>query len=100
MPSRPSQNSTELCRSAPTSVMWWTPWVWMTRMSVIYQSRLVVAALERPERDQLDLRLHDEHRADPLTNRVGKARVVRSFDDDRKRWILLHAGPARLDQDV
>jgi hypothetical protein len=27
MPSRPSQKSIDVCRSAPTSVMWWTPWL-------------------------------------------------------------------------
>src|SRR5215217_4836413 len=27
MPRTPSQKSIDVCRSAPTSVMWWTPWV-------------------------------------------------------------------------
>src|SRR3954468_8420130 len=31
MPSTPSQKSIEVCRSAPTSVMWWTPWLWSLR---------------------------------------------------------------------
>src|SRR5215216_5777071 len=32
MPSTPSQKSIEVCRSAPTSVMWWTPWLWSFRI--------------------------------------------------------------------
>src|SRR4051794_13721297 len=28
MPSRPSQKSIDVCRSAPTIVMWCTPWLW------------------------------------------------------------------------
>ena len=28
MPSTPSQKSIDVCRSAPTIVMWWTPWLW------------------------------------------------------------------------
>src|SRR5436190_479121 len=99
MPSRPSQKSIEVCLSAPTSVMWWTPWLWITRMSVIYQLRLVLAALQRSERDHLDARLHHEHVADPLTNRVRQARVI-ALDDDRQRRVLLYPGPSRLDQDV
>ncbi len=27
MPSTPSQKSIDVCRSAPTRVMWWTPWL-------------------------------------------------------------------------
>src|SRR3954451_8007371 len=32
IPSRPSQKSIEVWRSAPTIVMWWTPWLWSLRM--------------------------------------------------------------------
>ena len=32
MPSTPSQKSIDVCRSAPTIVMWWTPWLWILRM--------------------------------------------------------------------
>src|SRR5438270_1707514 len=32
IPSTPSQKSMEVCRSAPTSVMWWTPWLWSLRI--------------------------------------------------------------------
>src|SRR3954454_15638735 len=31
MPSTPTQKSIEVWRSAPTSVMWWTPWLWSLR---------------------------------------------------------------------
>ena len=27
IPSTPSQKSIDVCRSAPTIVMWWTPWL-------------------------------------------------------------------------
>src|SRR3954454_4155642 len=100
MPRSPSQKSIELWRSAPTRVMWWTPCVWITRMSVLYQLRLVVAPLERPEGDDVDPGLHDEHGADPLTDRVRDARVSVGLDYNRQGWILLHARAARLDQDV
>src|SRR4051794_7533854 len=33
MPSTPSQKSIDVCRSAPTIVMWWTPWVWSLRIA-------------------------------------------------------------------
>src|SRR6185437_14389755 len=32
MPSTPSQKSIDVRRSAPTSVMWWTPWLWILRI--------------------------------------------------------------------
>src|SRR3954468_9733287 len=33
MPSRPSQKSIDVWRSAPTMVMWWTPWDWSLRIA-------------------------------------------------------------------
>src|SRR5918998_324842 len=33
IPSTPSQKSIEVCRSAPTRVMWWTPWLWSLRIA-------------------------------------------------------------------
>src|SRR3954454_5114971 len=32
MPSTPSQKSIDVCRSAPTIVMWCTPWLWSLRI--------------------------------------------------------------------
>src|SRR5512133_961711 len=32
IPSTPSQKSIDVCRSAPTIVMWWTPWLWILRI--------------------------------------------------------------------
>src|SRR4051812_50197737 len=32
MPSTPSQKSIDVWRSAPTIVMWWTPWLWSFRI--------------------------------------------------------------------
>jgi hypothetical protein len=29
-----SQTSIDVCRSAPTSVMWWTPWLWVFRTTL------------------------------------------------------------------
>src|SRR4051812_24221733 len=37
MPSTPSQKSIDVCRSAPTMVMWWTPWLWSLRMEDLYR---------------------------------------------------------------
>src|SRR4051812_25226807 len=33
MPSTPSQKSIDVCRSAPTIVMWCTPWLWSLRIA-------------------------------------------------------------------
>src|SRR6266545_2191978 len=63
MPSTPSQKSIDVCRSAPTIVMWWTPWLWSFRMcslaSVLDELRLVFAATQASERDELHSRLDD-----------------------------------------
>src|SRR4051812_38510093 len=40
MPSTPSQKSIDVCRSAPTSVTWWTPWLWSLRIAPCYAQRL------------------------------------------------------------
>src|SRR6266545_3615616 len=73
MPSTPSQKSIDVCRSAPTIVMWWTPWLWSFRMcslaSVLDELRLVFAATQASERDELHSRLDDEHVTEPLTDR-------------------------------
>src|SRR3954449_2405051 len=34
IPSTPSQKSIDVCRSAPTSVMWWTPWLCSLRIGL------------------------------------------------------------------
>src|SRR5689334_25431550 len=82
IPSTPSQKSIEVCRSAPTRVMWCTPWLCSFRIGplelvVVDELRLVLAPLEAAPRDELDPRLHDEHVADSLTDGVGQAGVVR-----------------------
>ena len=33
IPRTPSQKPIDVCRSAPTIVMWWTPWLWSFRMT-------------------------------------------------------------------
>ena len=59
MPSTPSQKSIDVCRSAPTIVMWCTPWLWSFRIAtssaVLDELRLVLAALQAPPRHELDL---------------------------------------------
>src|SRR4051795_10128650 len=72
IPSTPSQKSIDVCRSAPTMVMWWTPWLWSLRMTLslaLDQSRFVLAALQRAPWHELDGRLDDEHLAQPLADR-------------------------------
>src|SRR3954469_1474618 len=77
MPSRPSQKSIEVCRSAPTSVMWWTPWLCSFRGSAI-------AVLDR----LLGRRRHQE--ADRLLLLLGEvAEQARRAREDRDR---LHHG--------
>src|SRR3954447_3950690 len=59
IPSAPSQKSIDVWRSAPTIVMWWTPWLCSLRNTVslgLNESALVVAALQAPPRDELDAR--------------------------------------------
>src|SRR5215210_4767241 len=116
MPSTPSQKSTEVCRSAPTIVMWWTPWLWSLRMwgrpplsersddLALDQFRLVLAALQGAPGHQLDAGLDDERVAQTLANRVGErvvgARAARELHAHRERRLLLDAGRARPDEDV
>src|SRR4051812_45803414 len=54
MPSRPSQKSIDVCRSAPTSVMWCTPWLWIFRMRRAYEAAppLVARLLLRLQRER------------------------------------------------
>ena len=67
MPSTPSQKSIDVCRSAPTIVMWWTPWLWSLRIGypfdlVLDEFRLVLAALQAAPRHELDAGLDHERR--------------------------------------
>src|SRR3954471_8848308 len=111
IPSRPSQKSIDVCRSAPTMVMWWTPWLCSLRTlapgwSVLDEFRLVLAALQGPERDQLDLRGDHEQRAQAVADRGGEVRLgLRGdfggkLDGDRQRRLLLDAGRRRAHEDV
>src|SRR5690606_33315413 len=109
IPSRPSQKSIEVCRSAPTSVMWWTPCDCSLRMVIHVSSlvldelRLVFAALERAERHQLDARREDQRFPNAPLDRRGEALgccgTLLQFDGDGQRRLLLDAGRRRLDQD-
>src|SRR3954470_2802724 len=113
MPSTPSQKSIDVRRSAPTIVMWWTPWLWSLRISgrsplggrlELDEFRLVLAALQGAPGNELDARLHDERRAQLLVDRVGEgvvgAGAARELDAHRQRRLLLDAGRAGADQDV
>src|SRR3954451_17417057 len=95
IPSTPSQKSIDVRRSAPTIVMWWTPWLCSLRMKLLAldQFRFVLAALQRPPRHQLDASLDDERtaqpRPDPVREFHTRPRVARELDCDRQRRVLL-----------
>src|SRR5690242_1571965 len=88
--------------------MWWTPWDWSLRTAggtlSAHERRLVLAAVERPVRDELDHGLEDEDVAKAARDRVregrGGRRVRRELGLDRERGLLLHAVRARADEDV
>src|SRR3712207_9454903 len=86
IPSRPSQKSIDVCRSAPTIVMWWTPWLCSLRMVslLLDEPRLVLAALECPVRHEVDARPEEEHLAqavgDPLGQRGAGDRLSGDLD--------------------
>src|SRR5215210_982865 len=48
MPSTPSQKSIDVWRSAPTMVMWWTPWLWSFRISARSASQAKRSELYAP----------------------------------------------------
>src|SRR3954453_1244384 len=103
IPRTPSQNSIDVCRSAPTIVMWWTPWLCSLRTvnsrSVLDEVRLVQAARQRPPCDEIDAGLHHEDLAQPLPDRLGQRRVglgaAGELHGDRQRRLLLDPGRAR-----
>src|SRR3712207_7853070 len=75
MPSMPSQKSIDVCRSAPTIVMWWTPWLCSLRMRsdpclVLDEPRLVLAPAEASARDELNVSLDEQRGAQPRADVV------------------------------
>src|SRR4051794_20208266 len=98
IPSTPSQKSIDVRRSAPTIVMWWTPWLCSFRIdppvSVLYELRFVLAALQRPPRHQLDPRLDQKRASQTVADLVGEgtgsAQVGRELDGHRQRRVLPH----------
>src|SRR3954469_23851727 len=107
IPSAPSQKSIEVWRSAPTIVMWWTPWLCSLRNTVslgLNESALVVAALQAPPRDELDARRDDERVTQPRGDRLRQIRVglrpLGDLDADRQRRVLLDARRRGPDEDV
>src|SRR5918992_5120211 len=105
MPSTPSQKSIDVCRSAPTIVMWWTPWLWSLRIAlVLHEFRFVLAAPQAPPRHELHTCLHDQYVAQSLADRLREGGIGRpalgELDAHWKRRLLLHALRARLDEDV
>src|SRR4051794_1812389 len=109
MPSTPSQKSIDVCRAAPTIVMWWTPWLCSFRNRhlgslALDELRLVLAAPQRLPGHELDARLHDERTAQLLANRLRESSLglhpARQLDVDGQRRVLLDPGPRRADEDV
>src|SRR3954449_1488619 len=112
MPSTPSQKSIDVCRSAPTIVMWWTPWLWSLRIGggllrgrlVLDEFRLVLAALQGAPGHELDASPDDEGGPQLLSDRLGErvvgARPAGELDVDRQRRLLLDPRRLRADEDV
>src|SRR3954471_3089433 len=106
IPSTPSQKSIDVRRSAPTIVMWWTPWLCSLRMPLLPldQLRFVLAALQGSPRHQLDARLDDQRTTQTLADRVRefhtRPHVARELDGDRQRRILLDARGGGAHEDV
>src|SRR3954453_5610601 len=72
MPRTPSQKSIDVCRPAPTIVMWWTPWLCSFRKRtprlVLDELRLVLAARQRVPRHEIHAGLDDEDAAQSLAD--------------------------------
>src|SRR3954452_23276355 len=109
MPSTPSQKSIDVCRPAPTCVMWWTPWVWSLRNRhlgslVLDELRLVFAAPQRLPGHELHARLDDERTAQLLANRLRESSLglhpARQLDVHRQRRVLFDARSRRANEDV
>src|SRR4051794_25007998 len=108
IPSTPSQKSIEVCRAAPTIVMWWTPWLCSFRKRtprlVLDELRLVLAALQRLPRHEVHARLDDEDATQSLADRLRERRIGprarRELDVDRQRRLLLDPGLLGTDEDV
>src|SRR6187397_670482 len=88
MPRTPSQKSIEVCRSAPTSVMWWTPWAWSLRMSARILDPLELPAVR--VRGLLDrAQVEAAHRN----------RVVRALDlEERDRMLAADERPLDVER--
>ena len=107
---RPPRSRSRSGGRRPTSVMWWTPWVWSFFTSsasvvvVLDELRFVLAALQGAPRHEVDAGLHDEHGAQALADAVGEALVgvgvAGQLDADRQRGVLLDAVRARAHEDV
>src|SRR3954454_11703870 len=87
--------------------MWWTPWLCSLRTSVslgLYESALVLAALQGPPWDELHARGDDQRLAQPVADRLGEALLglgpAGDLDADRQRRLLLDARRRGPDQDV
>src|SRR6185312_13835833 len=80
MPRTPSQKSIDVCRSAPTIVMWWTPWLCSFRIGyrldlVLDEFRLVLTALQAAPRHEVDAGLDHQRVAQSLADRLRKCRI-------------------------
>src|SRR5919202_4612140 len=109
MPSTPSQKSIDVWRSAPTMVMWWTPWLCSFRMGrspelVLDELRFVLAALQRAPWHEVDPGGDHEGRAQAVADRFGGRGVglgaAGELDGHRQGRLLLDARRGGAHEDV
>src|SRR3954471_8191256 len=105
MPSTPSQKSIDVRRSAPTMVMWWTPWLWSFLM--VPGARRVSTCNRcaarfptgRGRRGSAPRALRAVCRESLREGAIRRGAAL-SLDADRQRRVLLDARDGRPDEDA
>src|SRR3954469_25346699 len=105
MPSTPSQKSIDVRRSAPTMVMWWTPWLWSFLM--VPGARRVSTCNRwaarfptgRGRRGSAPRPLRAVCRESLREGAIRRGPAL-SLDADRQRRVLLDARDGRPDEDA
>src|SRR3954454_6506911 len=105
MPSTPSQKSIDVRRSAPTMVMWWTPWLWSFLM--VPGARRVSTCNRcaarfptgRGRRGSAPRALRAVCRESLREGAIRRGAAL-SLDADRQRRVLLDARAGRPDEDA